>query len=694
MKCPYCDQEHPDDTLYCPNTGKMLSEVEQNTGNTDQAPGVMPPSAPGMPIEQGPAPREEPVDHERPPQEQTAVQAISLSQVETMMVDTAAPEPVPSSPGTVPASPTVMPASPKKRHTARWVVGGCVGIPLVILLLLVIVALVDPFNLHLWGRVNGSYDAAAEVMPADTGAYLGINIGNLMLTPMDRVITPFIPSEEASKSSTRLDILPANTYPQLLTQTNPYEELLGAILEDTGMTLEDITPWIGQYAGIGIVEFEDTEYGGVLPSGWLLAVEVRNFSKADTFIERLLSNMQQSQYLDYEPQTYGSLTIYVQKAGTLETAAYCRSGRMLFVASSLDVVKEAINQQASLALPSRSDYADLIAQRPRDWSASLYFNKSIMGSFGDNMLGAPAAAMPLVNPYPSTNWTGMLMSVSAISQGARIDMYVNFDDSNGDVSNSETTKIAIAAPQQVIGMLPQDTLIYLSNPDFGMMIDAFMSSAFSDDQERSYFFEGVDQSLGFSLQDDLLDHLTGEWALYAVPSTRGLLHDELDVDLALNLIVQTDAGFSLKPVTEGINRHSIFDGINLVSQDRQGVTYYELNVFGTESPMLAFGSNNGYFTLGTDIDALQINPGGEDLLVNSTNYQTALHTLPAGMQPSIYVDLESLFANLREGMDSYERESFDDSIAALEPIRMIAGANRMLSDNIAHSSIVVIISSK
>lgn len=685
MKCPYCDQEHPDDAKFCDNTGKMLTQVEGLGQQREREVTGEPLEAHPVSLEgaSGPA-----TNHEA---EQPPGQAMPGSHPEAKQAVTPAPfaELAATAENSVEAP---GPLASRKRHTLQWVLGGCVGVPLFILLVLVALALIDPFKLHLWGRVNGHYDAAAEVMPANTGIYLGINIGNIILTHADRVITPFTAPNSSSQSTIGSDFLSAPANPARNQQTDPYGDLFRQIEAETGMKIpEDITPWVGQYAGIGLVGLDATSVGGV-PQGEILAVEVRNLRRADAFLETLLKNMKDLQDIDYSQQTYKDIVIYNQRLGNYPSFSYCRSGRMLLIASDVDILIAAIDRQNGQTLSVQEGYTHLISSRSRDWSASLYLSYDVLG--GDTAteaFGIGALAVPLISPYPQLNWSGILVNAAAVRQGARVDMYMGLEASTQTSSMIQDLQAAYNPPSQVLQMLPQDTVMYLASPRFDLLTQGLLGTALNDETEQASLYDELNLVLGFSIQDDLFKYLNGEWALYAVPSSHGLLAEQMEINLAINLLAQTDPGFDIQRITDELGNLDPFNGLTLNSQQQEGITYYEISMLGETTPVFAFGAANDYFTLGTDIESLVLSPSAGTTLVNAPSYQKALDSLPAGMQPSIYLDLENLFTNIREGMSAVDRESFDESVSYIESISIVAAASRMLGEDIAHTSIAIVL---
>jgi hypothetical protein len=613
---------------------------------------------------------------------------------------TAAPSPLPEAvpPVGISDTPAKREKKPIRWNKLRWWVCGCAGVPLVLLLLLALIVFIDPFKLHLWGRMDGSFDAAAEVMPANTGMYLGFNIGNALLTRVDRVLAPFTPNEQSGSSSSGINFLHAHldrVKPQL---AGPFDDMLTEIEAQTGITIpDDLTPWVGQYGGIGTVKLQQQSNGTQFPVGWIIALEARNITRADAFLETLQGNLADLQNMTFSRQSYNGTQLFVQEVKGLSSAlSFGRSGRMLLMASDLNILKDAINQQEVHGFSLQENYHQLIELRPRNWSASLYLSRDAYGSLIEELgtVWVMAGSMSLVDPSLGTNWTGILLTASVIQNGLRFDGFTSYDMSSHYAAENELLQNRYIPSSEIIQVLPQDTLVYLTNSRFDLFFQNIISPVLLGESDPTYLFDSFEQAYGFSLHNDLLAHLNGQWALYVVPSTSGLLPDQANLNLAISLLAQTDATIDLKTISDKLNSFSDYGGIRVNSQQRDGATYYGLSSFENENSVLAFGQANGYFTLGTDIDSIQVPSSNNATLINYSGYKEAKNALPSGMQPSIYIDFERLFANIREGMEVSERESFNSSISSITPIRIIASANRLLQPGIAQTSIIVIISYK
>ncbi len=728
MKCPHCDQEHGEGTSFCPYTGKqILSNIScPNCGEVydtqlSACPKCGTPSALYQPPETQQAVKQIPEGMDNTiliqaskaspsgsataeTADQVGQQANSLpeqealpSQHQAQPIQAAISTPEPAAP----AGTSVQPAGSGMKPTHRITIGcfacGCVGIPLVFMLSLVFTVLVDPFNIHIWGRLNGSYDAAAEVMPADTGVYLSLNIGNALLTRVDNRLAPFTPSDATTKSSLGYEFSHVEVDPSQAEQLGLFTDLLRQIEQETGVKIpDDISPWVGQYAGIGAMGFHLDDFGALVPTGWMVALEARNLWRADAFLESVQGDLTDMQNMNFSRQSYNGVPIFVQlTSGGESGVSFGRSGRMVLVASDLEILKNAIDHPGNQSLSTQVEYSRLMDVRPRTWSASMYLSHDAVGSLIESLLhgGLASSLVSTISPLSST-WSGMLLSVTAIQEGLRFDSYSTLDVTSQSAADEEVVQKFYTPPLEMIQLLPQETVVYLANSRFELFKQSLLSYAVVDLSENGAFFDYFEQSFGFSLQDELLNHLNGEWAIYAIPSAHGFLPEQANLNLAVGLLVQADDHINLQSISEKLYFTSYSLGINVENQQQDGITYYTIGNIGDAYPTLVFGQGNGYFALGTDIDALQISSSSDTSLVNSASYQKAMNALPAGMQPTMYVDLKGLLANLREGLETSELESFNQSVSPLEPIDLIAVANGLVQPGVTHSSTVVIISSK
>lgn len=602
--------------------------------------------------------------------------------VEKLSVPSAAPPAVRTGPGEAPKPSR----KPLFGGLAACLACGCLGIPVFLLVSLVVLSILDPLNLHLWGRLNGRYDAAAEVMPADTTFYVGINIGNALLTRVDKVFAPMLASDQAEQSG-----LPGNLHADLLIpqhqQTTFIDDFLQQVLSETGVKLpEDLTPWIGQYAGIGIIDFKGSDYGAYVPASYLIALEARNLVRADAFLETLEGNLSSLQGLKFDKEIYNGLTIYVsQSTHGVPALAFGRFGRMVLIASDVNLLKDSMGRQAAQSLPQQADYSRLVVERPRTWSMSMLYNQVAYADIIQSIMESGVGASSMLNSlYAEPTWTTMLVDATVIRNGLRVDAYTTMT----------TPQQSLEQPQKIVQLLPEDTVAYFAMPRFDTLLQSTITLALTDSEDASTFYDAFEEYFGFSLTDDFLSHLSGQGVIYVVPSKNGMLPTQSDLDLAVCLLAETDNNLDLQKITFGLSNLTEVSGNNIQRQQLGELTFYQVTQSWSSDPMLAYGQSNGYFALGTDVNVLQATLSTSKPLVNSASYQGVVSFLPAGMQPFGYVDFDSMFANLREGMDSSQIQSFDDGIGILDHFSKIIMAARMVQPDVSHSTVVVLMTGR
>jgi hypothetical protein len=635
-----------------------------------------------------------------PFQEQPGATAITEGDtqpaVETLAADGEVPADRNAAPATGPAPLGTHQASSVKKPLfaglATCLACSCVGIPAFILVTLVVLMLVDPLSLHVWGRLNGKYDSAAEIMPADTGLYLGINIGNALLTRVDRVVGPMAASEQ-NDPSTVLESYHASFSAAEAQQASIIDDMLASILDSSGINVpEDLTPWIGQYAGVGIFNARQDNNNLYTGPQFLFALEARNLTRADAFLETLQVNLAALRGMKFNRENYKGHNLYVEDvSGSGDTLAFGRVDRMVMIAADVSLLKNAIDSQGKTSLDQQADYSQLVDQRSRGWSASIYLDAENYQAVMESMMAQdPGANLMLYNQAYQPAWESMLMNASVIKNGLSFDTYLTYNTPAGSTTGSGTVQFNGQSFAKIIGLLPQDTVVYLAMPNFDMVSQSIISLAFANGSDPSILYDSFEEYFGFSLTDDFLNHLNGQWVVYVVPSAQGMLPQQSDLDLAISLLIEADNQLDLDMITGKLALAGQIPGLDIQTSLLDGVTYYEVSQSSIDEPILAYGQSNGYFALGTDINVLQASFTNDTPLVNNAGYLEATHNLAAGMQPFGFMDLESMFASLRERMGPDELQSFNESVGILDHISRVIMASRVLPHNISHNSIVVI----
>jgi len=600
--------------------------------------------------------------------------------------------------GQAEANPAPATRGQKRYRQWGWGACGCAGLLFSLLVLLILFVIFDPLKFHLWGRLTGAYDAAAEVMPPETDMYLGINLGNALLTRLDRSIAPFMTAGQAGFNPSHIDYRPTPVNSARGQPAGLLDDFLRQVEVETGVKIpDDISPWVGQYAGAGVIDIQTSSYGEPYPRGWIIAAEVRNIRRADAFLRTLQENLTELQDLSFVTQSYNGSLIVTQDLSESQSAlSFTRSGRMLILASGLDILKNAIDMQGKVSLSHQADYDRFASSRPRDWFASLYIDMEGLGELFDELLRSSdlSSAMPLVNPYSLLKQQGMSLSAVAIKNGLRLDVYMTSDAANLPPAMDTQTVDIYTHPDQVVGLLPHDTVLFLANPSFELYWKSTVQQGLGDESDYEYMLKAFEQTYGFSLQEDLLNYMNGQFALYAVPSTQGILPEQMDLDFAVNLVVQTEGDIDFQSIADKMNTAGFPGGFTVDDQELDGITYHQLRDYASGSPIIAFGGNEKMAVFGTDLNSVQAQFSSGDLLVNTSHYRAAVSAFSYGMKPMMYVDLHALLANIREGMSGSELQSFNSNINIIEPIDVVALSGRLAEPGLMHSSIVFIVVDK
>jgi hypothetical protein len=422
-------------------------------------------------------------------------------------------------------------------------------------------------------------------------------------------------------------------------------------------------------------------------------MEARNLGRADSFLETFAGNLTSIQGMKFSRETYRGSRMYVQVvSGTANALAFGRTGRMVLVASDVSYLREAIDGQGKSSFIHQADYTQLVNQRPRDWSLSLYFNAENYNSILDSMSAQdPGATLMLYNLAAKPAWASTMINAVIIQNGVRLDMYSMMDNTAPSNGGTGLVQADVQAIGNIILLLPQNTVVYFAMPHFDIIGQSILSLAFGETTDPSLLYDEFEAYFGFSLTDDFLSHLNGNWVVYAVPSTSGLLAKQADLDLAISLLVEADQTLDLEMISARLALAGSNSGLDIVPSQQDGATFYQVSDSWSNDPMLAFGQAGGYFAIGTDMQVLQASFPNDQPLATSTAYLEAIKNLPAGMYPYGYMDLESMFANLREGMDAGEIQSFNDSLGALGAISQVTLSNRQVKPEINLNSITVIL---
>ena len=555
--------------------------------------------------------------------------------------------------------------------------------------LIIIILFADPFDWNLLQRLDRNFDASAAAMPADTVAYVGVNLLEANVTRMTEIRDAFA----AATAGTEFDF------------EEPMNELDTALDEELGIDFtEDIQPWIGQFMGIGLMDvaLPDFESSADPTLNWVAAIEARNTEAADAFLAKLTSNIAEQMGETAVSETYQDITFTsFPSDDPLEEMTFGRSGSLVLIGSGLDAVSQAVDAQNGDSLADTIVYKDTLAQLPLDRLVTLYIDGTELDQFvEDSMAQSPMSTAELATfeQFSSTKgMKGIGMGLLVTDAGIQFDSVVTFDPTQ----LSELQQMSFntwAAEAKTADIAPQDTLVYMSGSGLNIMWSAIRDLMMVEMSEAE-FNESMslfEQQFGLNPDTDFFPYLDGELAIIVAPSSSGLIADAAEMDLGLTLLVGTSDQAALADSVDTFST-AVGDpqmGMGTVEKtEADGLAMYELL-----SPMFDFmpinyGIGHDYLLISSGTEsahALQFDEDGLSL-ADSRDYQSVQAAFSDNRRPAVYVNVQGMLDTIGASpLVQEDAAEFDEATAVFRPIRYFASSNT-ISENTARGTVIIFI---
>lgn len=572
-------------------------------------------------------------------------------------------------------------SSPKSnRKVIIAVIVAAAALLLCCCIIAVVVVVVDPFDWDLIGRLTGKKDAAAQAMPVDTGIYMGINLLNTTPAKIDRLISPF-------RSILEQEGLQAENTQSL------QEQFDQDVLSDMGMTIaEDIQPWIGQYAGFGISDIVMNEYGGLETMKFIFAVEARDNTAADAFLDKLAAGLKENTGYAFVQRIYQGVTLFVMDTeNEAEKLVFARAGKVLLFSQDELLIQDAIDAQKGDSLFDQPGYEATVKQLPGERSLTMYFTSDQYESIFSSMLSNAAPANTF-DPQSLLTWKEMAASLSIVDAGLKMDAIVTYDPTS--LSDTQMQMIqSVGAASKTAGMFQEDTILFVTGQHLDLawqsireMMDS--TGAVGDFDEAMSIFE---EQFLFNPDTDLFPYLDGEYALGVVPSTQGILAEQMNVQIGIGIAAGTSNQAAVQETVDKLSDGIQNMGTIVETVDIGGSSFYSLSDPTMGSGLLLFGTSQDYLLIGTDNGTLEAFVGNEPALEDNIKYKDTWKAFDSGMAPVFYGDVAGLIGAIREGLQAFDLESFNEAAKFMEPIPTIAVAASPLKNNTAHSTLIIFI---
>lgn len=533
----------------------------------------------------------------------------------------------------------------------------------------------DPFDWNLVARLNGSYDAAAEAVPADALAYVGMDLRQLSSADAERVFRAF--AETAPEGDTA--------------ETGSFLQGIDEELErETGFNLsEDILPWVGQYAGIGITGLEAGEFGEVERVDFVFAASIRDRLGAEAFSLLLQAYVENESGDALQTSEHAGATIYELPTFQDDGIAFAIHRGLFLLAMDSAAIRASIDARSGESFMDARAYGDLTTHLFRDALLSVFITPGLV----DELTAAAATGVAsTANPITNIPLSLGAFSLAFVPEGIRVDSAIQYDPAALTELRAQQIELYTAATA-IDARLPADTLLFTGGRGLHLAFDlARETMPPSDLAAFEESMAALEEELGFSLENDLLAHLDGEYALAVIPSGDGLLASR-DVDLGLALVFETSSPAGLAPVLDGLGELIEREvGFPPDAVEIGGHEFFQLaNPFLGE--MLAYGVTEDLWIVATSASLARDLLGAEAALQDDPDYQRIWTSFPGEFNPVLYVDVDGILGVIREGMGVDELEIFTTQAAALEPIEFIAMGNRLPSPDLQLGRLMVFIAS-
>ncbi len=621
MKCPFCGQDHADEALFCPNTGKKFEII-----NYCMACG-----------------------RRLKPNQKKCRCGVRVGDVGDEK-------------------------NAGKNGPRRL---ACLTILIILLItfasclvISAVVLLVDPLGLHIPGRLLGRYDAAAESMPASTDFYLGVNLLNIRPNSIEQMAPLALP----------LGYLFGDQLIQAGGLTiNNTNDILGQVLEyiekETGVRFpDDLTPWIGQYIGVGVVDLPGES--GDRPE-IVIALEARSQSGADRFLAKLENELEDRQDMQFNNINYRGARIKVMADSEGQVAyAFGRAGNMVLLATNEAAIKNAIKAQNGRSLADEKVFNRLLEKTTWNSLVKVYVPSESVKDWVDEA-ETKTNDIFMLRDYPFYHaWEGLLLSAGSSKTGLQVDILNLYN--LGELSSKERKKLKTTAQDYPsVAYLPDSTLFYTSGMEFNQISQALLEIiAFSG--ERRKFPEIL---MGVDLNKDIWSKLDEDWVIAIAPSNASQPAEQGKSDFGLIGLFGTSDETEVTKAVKTICENIIFLGMGTMDESQKDGIGCEMSDIVSTRPIY-LGVNRGFFVLSTGSDLLDGALNSSQHLVDSEAYQELSNVSSGGGKPILYVDVQGLIDEMRKGKTDTELESINAMVGILNGVQGIAAGQELLGDDI------------
>lgn len=431
----------------------------------------------------------------------------------------------------------------------------------------------------------------------------------------------------------------------------------------SNLPLDEVIDEAGSLTNTASLTEEADGLGAEIPGGWALLLQP---SDPDAAYAMAQESMQSS---DAQTETYGGFDILSAPPSDDSSSgeAVALVNGVIVVSTTADDVKtviDVVNGDAA-AIDSDDTYNQVRGQLPEEVIAFGYIN-------------GPA----IVDALPASDLDDLSASLGGAALGDVMDSlgayqgFVAWVDENGFRFDT----VAIAGPDAELPtlsaytptipeILPSDTMFFAGGMDLGsipglddlaLVFAAGMVGIPLEDAatpvDPDDIFAQAEAVLGFNLKTDVLDQLTGEWAIagsFDMSSGSGLFVSNVEDPDTVGAVVEKIVAL----VTSDPDLGATVSTNTVAGSD---VTVITIESSGT-TMTIEVGMINGELAIGLNGWTEYLGTPASDPLSAATNFSDSLGLLPTDITGLLYINLESLMPIITASMNSFSSFEVEDN---------------------------------
>jgi hypothetical protein len=566
------------------------------------------------------------------------------------------------------------PLEQKKDRRTLWIIlvvlGGVFCICLVAVVIIVLVF--DPWGIV--SRLTGKYDPIAQAVPPETQMFMNVNLLQLQSKDFLGLVNTF--AEAAGEEG----------YDDIMAMVDEMEETVDPDAEI--IFSEDIMPWLGQFAGLGI---KDIKYGDFFDTemDFYMIVEVRNKKKADEFLIKVMDEMRQEYDEGFIEETYERATIYeLDTEYEADRIAFTRSGSLFILSNSPDAVKDVIDASKGESMADMDAYQQIVSELPKDRLVTFFMDFSFLESFYESM--DPLSCAEASNQLQMIE--GMGMSISAVDVGLQMDYILAYNLDHLTEEQIASMQLEPGEPMTA-SFFPKETYLYMTSEHLDRSF-ATLEKGIPCTIEEEEIEEAMDlfeEEFGFNPMTDLFPYLDGEFALGVFESSEGMIAEQYGVPLGVLLVIESSDQEALlnaaQKVAEGLETTGQFD---ILQTESNNTHFFELRDIYYEQTTFVYAVKDNILFISLDSGTIEDIYGDRISLDQYSRYKDGWETFPRDMRPIMYIDVEGIYQFVTEEMDELSQTGVDDS-AVFEPIKTIEISTQIIDEDLQRVTMIIFI---